>query len=106
MLLEPLLPEPLVPVSDGELVEPVLGLLVEPELPVEEPLDPVSDGELVEPPIEPEDPELPDEEPPSEPLEPVSDEPELPECFEELPEEPFGMTSMFVTSEPEKLART
>ncbi len=82
--------------SDEEPEEPVL------ELPVE----PVSDGELVEPPIEPEDPELPDEEPPSEPLEPVSDEPELPECFEELPEEPFGMTSMFVTSEPEKLART
>ncbi len=84
--------------SDEEPEEPVL------ELPVE----PVSDGELVEPPIDPEllEPELPDEEPPSEPLEPVSEDPELPECFEDVLEEPFGITSMFVTSEPEKLART
>ncbi len=82
-------------------------LLSDEEPEVELPVEPVSDGELVEPPIDPEDdPELPDDEPPSEPLEPVSEDPELPECFEDVLEEPFGITSMFVTSEPEKLART
>jgi hypothetical protein len=102
------LPELLLPESGfsvEEPDEPVLGLLVVPELPAEEPLEPVSDGALVEPPIEP---ELPEDEPPIEPLEPVSeDEPELPEDFEELP---FGMISICVTSsvlpDPEKLART
>ena len=101
--------------------ELILSLLLSDDDPeVELPVEPVSDGELVEPPIEepellpvepvPDDePALPDDEPPSEPLEPlepVSDDPELPECFEELLEEPFGITSMFVSSEPEKLART
>ncbi len=97
MLFE-LLPELWSGVEPGE---PVLGLADDPD--DEPPIEP-EDSEL---PVEPvDDPELPEEEPPSEPLEPVSEDPELPECFEELPEEPFGMTSMFVTSEPEKLART
>jgi hypothetical protein len=97
---------------DLSVEEPDDPVLLPVELPVDEP---VSDGEPIEPeepvelPVEPvpeEDPELPEEEPPSEPLEPVSeDDPELPECFDELPEEPFGITSISVTSEPEKLAR-
>jgi hypothetical protein len=96
---------------DLSVEEPDDPVLLPVELPVDEPL---SDGEPIEPeelPVEPveEDPELPEDEPPSEPLEPlepVSRDPELPECFEELPEEPFGITSIWVTSEPEKLART
>ncbi len=88
---------------DEEPDEPVLGLADEPVSDDEPPIEPLEDPLPVEP---VDDPALPEEEPPSEPLEPVSEDPELPECFEELPEEPFGMTSMFVTSEPEKLART
>ena len=57
---------------------------------------------------EPEEP-VPDEEPPIEPLEPELEpvpveDPELPEEPELL--EPFGMISICVTLEPEKLART
>ncbi len=58
---------------------------------------PVSEPELPEP-MEPVEPELPEEDPPMEPL-----DPELPE---DPPMEPFGMISMFVTLLPEKLART
>ncbi len=64
-------------------------MLLEPVLPVSED-EPVPDGE----------------EPPIVPLEPVDPEPDEPELPEEPPIEPFGMISMFVTLEPEKLART
>jgi hypothetical protein len=107
---------------------PVVPLVEEPLEPVLVP-DPVASGDVpddpvpvlpdeeppVEPPIEPLEPVLDPLDPVLDPLEPVSveepeeppiepDEPELPE------EEPFGITSIWVTSavepEPEKLART
>lgn len=110
--LEPwLLPEPVV--SD-EPVEPVPVLPDPDEVPVSAPL-PVEGlstapiGESLVP-VEPVELE-PEVEPELEPeVEPVSDEPELPDeeprVEPELPVEPFGMTSISVTSEPEKLART
>ncbi len=62
-------------------------------------LEPLWSGDVVDEPV-PELPELPVPIEPLEPDEPPMEDPELPE------EEPFGMISICVTLEPEKLART